>query len=101
MQNEAAQYLDFIDEDEQRRRQAKRILFALLIGLALIAGLCIENGYNTGVVLISTTILFTMLLLVNTANHRKALQREESLLRLLEVIKTSQSKQAKDRASND
>ena len=36
MQNEAAQYLDFIDEDEQRRRQAKRILFALLIGLALI-----------------------------------------------------------------
>jgi hypothetical protein len=85
MQNEAAQYLDFIDEDEQRRRQAKRILFGLLIGLALIAGLCIENGYNTGVVLICTTILFTMLLLVNTANHRKALQREESLLRLLEV----------------
>ena len=85
MQNEAAQYLDFIDEDEQRRRQAKRVLFGLLIGLALIAGLCIENGYNTGVVLICTAILFTMLLLVNTANHRKALQREESLLRLLEV----------------
>ena len=85
MQNEAAQYLDFIDQDEQRRRQAKRVLFGLLIGLALIAGLCIENGYNTGVVLICTAILFTMLLLVNTANHRKALQREESLLRLLEV----------------
>ena len=33
MQNEAAQYLDFIDEDEQRRRQAKRVLFGLLLGL--------------------------------------------------------------------
>ena len=85
MQNEAAQYLDFIDEDEQRRRQAKRVLFGLLIGLVLIAGWCIENGYNTVVVLICTAILFTMLLLVNTANHRKALQREEALLRLLEV----------------
>lgn len=85
MQNEAAQYLDFIDEDEQRRRQAKRVLFGLLIGLVLIAGWCIENGCNTGVVLICTAILFTMLLLVNAANHRKALQREESLLRLLEV----------------
>lgn len=85
MQNEAAQYLDFIDEDEQRRRQAKRVLFGLLIGLVLIAGWCIDNGCNTGVVLICTAILFTMLLLVNAANHRKALQREESLLRLLEV----------------
>ena len=85
MQNEAAQYLDFIDEDEQRRRQAKRVLFVLLIGLVLIAGWCIDNGCNTGVVLICTAILFTMLLLVNAANHRKALQREESLLRLLEV----------------
>ena len=85
MQNEAAQYLDFIDEDEQRRRQAKRVLFGLLIGLVLIAGWCIENGCNTGVVLICTAILFIMLLLVNAANHRKALQREESLLRLLEV----------------
>ena len=74
MQNEAAQYLDFIDEDEQRRRQAKRVLFGLLIGLVLIAGWCIENGYNTVVVLICTAILFTMLLLVNTANHRKALR---------------------------
>ena len=27
MQNEAAQYLDFIDEDELRRRQAQRISF--------------------------------------------------------------------------
>jgi hypothetical protein len=41
--------------------KAKRVLFGLLIGLALIAGLCIENGYNTGVVLICTAILFTML----------------------------------------
>ena len=85
MQNEAAQYLDFIDEDGQRRRQARRVLFGLLIGLVLIAGWCIDNGCNTGVVLICTAILFTMLLLVNAANHRKALQREESLLRLLEV----------------
>lgn len=85
MQNEAAQYLDFIDEDELRRRQAQRISFGLLIGLVLIGGWCIKNGYNPGVVLICTVGLFTVLLLVNTANHRKALQREESLLRLLEV----------------
>ena len=85
MQNEAAQYLDFIDEDKLRRRQAQMVSFGLLIGLVLIGGWCIKNGYNPGVVLICTVGLFTVLLLVNTANHRKALQREESLLRLLEV----------------
>ena len=67
MQNEAAQYLDFIDEDELRRRQAQRISFGLLIGLVLIGGWCIKNGYNPGVVLICTVGLFTVLLLVTVS----------------------------------
>lgn len=85
MQNDAAQYLDFIDGEDLRQQRAKRSLIGLI--LVLVSGLfwSISNDFEAIPVAAAGAVFLVAVSMIIGASNRKAQLREEAFLRFLEV----------------
>jgi hypothetical protein len=85
MQNDAAQYLEFIEFDERRRERFLRRWLGLgFVFIALGLG-SLSQGTEPFIVGLAGFFLFSCAVLLKRSGDLEATQREERLLRMLEV----------------
>jgi len=85
MQTDAAQYLEFVESDEVRQGNVTRLIVVVLAmgGLGVAGALYL--GFDSLRVSGGFLVLFSAVMLVRMNQNARALSREETLLRLLEV----------------
>lgn len=85
MQNDAAQYLDFVDGEDLRQRKMRANSIGLFLAIIVGAFWSINSGFDILLVVAIVAVVLMTLVMVKRAVDLDSQQREEALLRLLEV----------------